>query len=200
MLYNIIMANCPDNYLCIKYSHVIILLIIIGLIMYYKVSNFTPNNIVIELKQDKSNQNNNEMNNQNNQNNENSENNENELLIEPSRKINIKTRGEEKFEQIGILSKKDVSNNTVLPGNNNKSVVIPLIGRKTYINSRRWNYYTATDKYHVVKIPIYVKNKNCLDDLGCDELYDGDIINIPEYNGDFIVKLYNINKLRYIPF
>ena len=193
------MVNCPDNYLCIKYSHIIILLIIIGLIMYYKVSNFTPNNIVIELKQDKSNQNIKTYD-ENYKNKENNENNENELLIEPSRKINIKTRGEDKFEQIGILSKKDVSNNTVLPGNNNKSVVIPLIGRKTYINSRRWNYYTATDKYHVVKIPIYVKNKNCLDDLGCDELYDGDIINIPEYNGDFVVKLYNINKLRYIPF
>ena len=196
------MANCPDNYLCIKYSHVIILLIIIGLIMYYKINSFIPNNIVIELKQDKSNQNIKTYNKnyKNIENNQNNENNENELLIEPSRKINIKTRGEDKFEQIGILSKKDVSNNTVLPGNNNKSVVIPLIGRKTYINSRRWNYYTATDKYHVVKIPIYVKNKNCLDNLGCDELYDGDIINIPEYNGDFVVKLYNINKLRYIPF
>ena len=59
---------------------------------------------------------------------------------------------------------------------------------------------TETDKYNPVKIPINYKNKDCTDDYGCEEIYDGDQVTIPSYNGNFNVKIYKFNKPRYIPF
>ena len=48
--------------------------------------------------------------------------------------------------------------------------------------------------------PITNKNRQCTLEYGCDELYDGDIVTIPAYNGDFKVKIYKMNKPRYIPY
>ena len=70
----------------------------------------------------------------------------------------------------------------------------------TYRGSNKWLYYTETDKLHPVKIPVTHKNKDCTDDHGCDEINDGDSVVIPSYNGDFKVKIYKMNKPRYIPY
>ena len=115
--------------------------------------------------------------------------------------INIETResgGD--FQQVGILSKKTINDGVSVPGNNTDSVVLPLYGKSTYRGSNKWLYYTETDKLNPVKIPVNHKNKDCTDDYGCDEIYDKDSVTIPSYNGDFTVKIYNLNKPRYIPF
>ena len=115
--------------------------------------------------------------------------------------INIETResgGD--FQQIGILSKKTVSNVADQPGNNNDTVIVPLYGKPLYRGARNWLYYTETDKAKSVKIPLVINNRDCTDDRGCDELNDGDSITITSLNGDFDVKLYKFNKPRYIPF
>lgn len=115
--------------------------------------------------------------------------------------INIETResgGD--FQQVGILSKTDISNNAQQPGNNNESVVLPLYGKPLYRGSSKWLYYTETDRNRPIKIPIVVNNVDCTDDRGCDEIYDGGSVTIPSLNGDFNVKLYKFNKPRYIPY
>jgi hypothetical protein len=104
------------------------------------------------------------------------------------------------YQQLGILSKNAINNGEGTPGNNTDSVVLPLYGKPTYRGSNKWLYYTETDKLHPVKIPVTYKNKDCTDDQGCDEIYDGDDVVIPSYNGDFKVKIYKMNKPRYIPF
>jgi len=114
--------------------------------------------------------------------------------------INIETRGSGgDFSQIGILSKQAISNDEKTPGNNTDSSVLPLFGKPTYRGSSKWLYYTETDKYNPIKIPITVNNRDCTDDMGCDELYDGSEVEIPSYNGTFKVKIYKFNKPRYIP-
>lgn len=114
--------------------------------------------------------------------------------------INIETRGSGgDFSQIGILSKQAISNDEKTPGNNTDSSVLPLFGKPTYRGSSKWLYYTETDKYNPIKIPINVNNRDCTDDLGCDELYDNSEVEIPSYNGAFKVKIYKFNKPRYIP-
>tara|TARA_B110001469_G_C9632721_1_gene316735 strand:- start:1660 stop:2304 length:645 start_codon:yes stop_codon:yes gene_type:complete len=115
--------------------------------------------------------------------------------------INIETResgGE--FQQVGILSKNNINDGAAVPGNNTDSVVLPLYGKPTYRGSNKWLYYTETDKLNPVKIPVNHKNKDCTDDYGCDEIYDKDSVTIPSYNGDFNVKIYKLNKPRYIPY
>ena len=114
--------------------------------------------------------------------------------------INIETRGSGgDFQQVGILSKNDIKNDGEAPGNNTDSNILPLYGKPTYRGSNRWLYYTETDKFNPIKIPITVNNKDCTDDQGCEELYDGGEVSIPSYNGVFKVKIYKFNKPRYIP-
>lgn len=115
--------------------------------------------------------------------------------------INIETRGSSgNFQQIGILSKNIIADDNQTPGNNTDSNVLPLYGKPTYRGSNQWLYYTETDKLNPVKIPITVNNKDCTDDYGCKELYDGDSVDIPAYNGTFNVKIYKFDKPRYIPY
>ena len=117
--------------------------------------------------------------------------------------INVETRGpSEDFQQIGMLSKKAVTDTTGenKPGNNSETVILPLFGRPTYRGSSNWLYYAASDKFNQVKIPINKNNKDCTDDQGCQEINDGETINIPSYNGDFDVKIYKFDKPRYIPY
>ena len=114
--------------------------------------------------------------------------------------INIPTRGYNGgVMQIGALYKQDTSDESMKIGQNNEPVILPLFGMTTYNGSNKWMYYTATDKFNQIKIPITNKNRVCNSEYGCDELYDGDIITIPAYNGEFKVNKYEYDKPRYIP-
>lgn len=114
--------------------------------------------------------------------------------------INVPTRGYHGGAmQIGALYKQETSEEDSKIGQNNEPVIIPLFGHPTYNGSNKWMYYTSTDKFNQVKLPISNKNRQCNSDYGCDELYDGDIVQVPAYNGDFKVVKYEYDKPRYIP-
>jgi hypothetical protein len=49
-------------------------------------------------------------------------------------------------------------------------------------------------------MPITRNGQKCDNDLGCEEIRDGDILDIPSYNGKFKVEIYNYDKPSYIPF
>lgn len=107
--------------------------------------------------------------------------------------INIPTRGySSHYQQVGSIHEKDSSNDT--------KKILPLYGRPYYPGSRQWNYYTQTDSYSPVKISVYHKQKNCQDERGCDEIYDGNDVTLNEYpNKTFVATIYNLDKPRYIP-
>jgi hypothetical protein len=115
--------------------------------------------------------------------------------------INIPSRGPNvSYQQVGILYKEHIENPDKQPGNNTDSNILPLFGRPTFNGSRRWNYYTSSDKYQNYKMPITRNGQKCDNDLGCEEIRDGDILDIPSYNGKFKVEIYNYDKPSYIPF
>jgi hypothetical protein len=123
------------------------------------------------------------------------------VMVSPGVPINIPTRGESGgFQQIGVLHKIETSDETMKVGNNTEPVILPLLGAPTYNGSHKWTYYTATDKYNQIKLPITNNNRKCDSEYGCDELYDGDNVTIPAYNGSFQVKIYEFDKPRYLPF
>ena len=94
--------------------------------------------------------------------------------------INIETRGSGgDFQQVGILSKQTIDEDGKTPGNNTDSNVLPLYGKPIYRGASRWLYYTETDKFNPIKIPITVSGRDCTDDQGCEELYDGSDVVIP---------------------
>lgn len=115
--------------------------------------------------------------------------------------INIPTRGYTGgIMQVGVLHKEEVSDDTKKIGQNTEPVILPLYGRPTYNGSNKWSYYTSTDKMNQVKLPISNKNKVCNSEYGCEELYNGDNVTVPAYNGDFKVSIYEFDKPRYIPY
>ena len=115
--------------------------------------------------------------------------------------INISTRGDGgDYQQIGILYKDSVIDEEKAPGNNTDANVLPLFGKPVYRGASRYNYYTATDKYHQVKVPITLNNTDCTDDRGCDEISNNDVVPVPGYNANFKAQIYKFDKPRYIPY
>lgn len=107
--------------------------------------------------------------------------------------INIPTRGYSGgFQQVGVLIQEDNNN-----GNNNK--ILPLYGEPTYPGSRLWKYYTGTDSFQSVKLPVSNKNRDCSDTYGCDEIYDGDAVKVDGFSSNFKSKIYKIDTPRYLP-
>ena len=76
-------------------------------------------------------------------------------------------------------------------GNNTDANVLPLFGKPVY-GASRYNYYTATDKYHQVKVPITLNNTDCTDDRGCDEINNDDVIPVPGYNANLKPRFINL--------
>ena len=108
--------------------------------------------------------------------------------------INVPSRGPmPQYERIGTLHE-------VNAPEEKRATILPLFGRQTYRGSNKWMYYTMTDQYNMIQLPILSKKrKNCMEEVGCQELYDDDIIYVDAYSGEFSVKLYVPQAPRYIP-
>lgn len=115
--------------------------------------------------------------------------------------INVPTRGYSGgYQQIGYMHKDGVVSEGSNIGSGSDSVIIPIFGRPTYPGGNKWNYYTSSDKYHSVKIPFTYNGRQSDDDHGIPELYDGDTVELPAYNGRFQVNMYSYDSPRYIPY
>jgi hypothetical protein len=109
--------------------------------------------------------------------------------------INVTTRGfTGAFQQIGLLYKKDPSGE-----NNSEGNILPLFGRPTNTNRDKWYYYTTSDKFHSLKIPLTIKGRPSNDEWGSNELYDDDTVEVVPYNGQFKVKIYGYDSPKYLP-
>lgn len=78
--------------------------------------------------------------------------------------------------------------------------VMPLFGQSLrHKHSDRWNYFTATDQYQSIRIPVHFENRDCMnEDTGCREIYTNDTVTIPTYNDkNFTVNLYK-NQLPHV--
>ena len=53
---------------------------------------------------------------------------------------------------------------------------LPLYGQQSGTRRDRWNYYTIVDGG--IKVPISTKNRDCLEEVGCDELDSGDTVRV----------------------
>jgi hypothetical protein len=106
--------------------------------------------------------------------------------------INTPTRGENTgYQQVGILIEDDSSDGT--------KKILPLYGEQTYRGSNNWRYYTSTDGFQSVKLPVLHKNKNCQEEYGCDEIYDGTSIRVMAYEKPYTASLYKLDGPRYLP-
>ena len=114
------------------------------------------------------------------------------------------------FQQVGVLvlhkqefEKPDVSQpeqteeKTRLMYNSSEPTLLPLFGRKLNSNNDRWEYYCGSDKYNSMRLPIYYGNRDCQNDNGCNEIYDGDHVSVPDYSEKtFKARIYKYNTFN----
>ena len=98
----------------------------------------------------------------------------------------IATRGApEAYQQMGVIL-----------GGDGKA--LPLYGRRTAPRSDRFNYYTRTDTYNPVALPLSFKKRDCQDGVGCDEVMSGDEVKVGATGDLAKVTLYGFDGPRYV--
>jgi hypothetical protein len=80
-----------------------------------------------------------------------------------------------------------------------KGAVIPLMGRPLFTNRDKWQYYSMSDQFHSVKLPILRNGRSCTNEYGCDKLYSGDVVYVEGLDKPYRVKLYDNDTIRYLP-
>jgi hypothetical protein len=99
----------------------------------------------------------------------------------------IASRGPpERYQQMGILD-----------GGDGK--LLPLYGRRVAARSDYFNYYTRTDTYNPVAVPVRFKKRDCQDSIGCHEVSTGDEVDISPTGQKGKVTLYGFDGPRYEP-
>lgn len=108
---------------------------------------------------------------------------ENEWDYSPNR--NPSYQKNTNVQQIGYL--------TMEGGDASAPTILPLFGQSLrYKHSDRWVYFTATDNFQSIRLPVESEKRDCMnDDVGCKELYTGDVVTVPSYNSaSFTVTVY----------
>jgi hypothetical protein len=73
--------------------------------------------------------------------------------------------------------------------------LLPLYGRRSISSRERYNFYTRTDSYNPIPVPILIKGKDCQDQVGCPELYTGDRVNMAATNETGEVTIYRVSDI-----
>lgn len=101
----------------------------------------------------------------------------------PDRPFNIPTQGiPEQYQSMGIVKTTD-------------GKLLPLFGRRSISARERYNYYTRTDSYNPLPIPIEMQGRDCQDQVGCPELYNGDKVKMSATNDIGEVTIYKVRDI-----
>jgi len=69
----------------------------------------------------------------------------------------------------------------------------PIYGRPSYAYNNRWNYYTTTKGDQVYPLTISNGNRDCTEDIGCDELYGNENLSILGKSGTYKTTIYRVS-------
>ncbi len=101
--------------------------------------------------------------------------------------VNVRTQGlPEAYQQMGVLK-------------SGEGKLLPLYGRRVASRSDRFNYYTRTDTYNPIQLPLSYKKKDCQDPVGCQELFDGDTVTLSPTGETAVATLYRFDGPLYVP-
>jgi hypothetical protein len=92
------------------------------------------------------------------------------------------------YQQVGLLTSDEADKDPLM---------LPLYGRRH--RRDRWQYYAAGDKpTHLWRLPLSVNKRDCTEDIGCNEIYNGDMIEVPVYKDRlFTAHMYRLNTQTY---
>jgi hypothetical protein len=101
--------------------------------------------------------------------------------------FNIPTQGyPPSFSSVGIITTDD-------------GQVLPLYGRPSSYNSDRYNYYTRTDTYNPVPLPLKFEKRDCMDDTGCQEVFSKDKVHISALGKEATAHIFKFDAPKYVP-
>lgn len=67
---------------------------------------------------------------------------------------------------------------------------LPLYGKEVRGRRDRYNYYTTTGGENLYPLPVSYGSRDCMEDIGCQELYGNEAVSVTGKTGSFNVKLY----------
>jgi hypothetical protein len=86
-----------------------------------------------------------------------------------------------RFQQMGILT-------------NEAGDTLPLYGREVRGRRDRYHYHTTTQGEQIYPIPISINGRECTEDIGCPELFDGEQATVFGQEGVYTVKMYRTDN------
>jgi hypothetical protein len=110
--------------------------------------------------------------------------------------VNIETRGTGmSYQQIGILT-------TGASAAGSGDLILPLMGRKLMNGRDKWQYYTMANGSNSIhtKLPVSVNGKSCTGEYGCNDIQNGDTVYVQGYNTIFTATVYENGTFSYIPY
>jgi hypothetical protein len=76
----------------------------------------------------------------------------------------------------------------VLIGENNET--LPLYGKEVRGRRDSYHYYTVTPGEQMYSLPVSINDRDCMDDMGCQEIYGNETVGVLGQTGSFEAKLY----------
>ena len=67
---------------------------------------------------------------------------------------------------------------------------LPLYGKEVRGRRDRYHYYTTTGGENLYPIPVSHDGRDCVDDIGCQELYGNETVTVTGKTDSFNVKMY----------
>lgn len=67
---------------------------------------------------------------------------------------------------------------------------LPLYGKEVRGRRDRYHYYTTTGGENLYPIPVTHDGRDCVDDIGCQELYGNESVTVTGKTGSFNVTMY----------
>ena len=67
---------------------------------------------------------------------------------------------------------------------------LPLYGKEVRGRRDRYHYYTTTGGENLYPIPVTHSGRDCIDDIGCQELYGNESVTVTGKDVSFDVKMY----------
>lgn len=80
----------------------------------------------------------------------------------------------------------------VLVGDNEET--LPLYGKEVSGRRDRYHFYTTTGGENLYPLPVSYENRDCMDDIGCNELYGNENVSITGKTGTYNVQMYRTDN------
>src|SRR6056300_794123 len=67
---------------------------------------------------------------------------------------------------------------------------LPLYGKEVRGRRDRYHYYTTTGGENLYAVPVSHNARDCMEDIGCEELYGNETVSVTGKTGSYAVNLY----------